>query len=62
LRWRLGLKHLVSFKEEGKGGGLALLWHECLDIELVKINHRIVDVIVNDLPKGIKWRGSFVYG
>jgi AmiR/NasT family two-component response regulator len=24
LRWRLGLKHVVTFYEEGKGRGLAL--------------------------------------
>ena len=54
LRWRLGLKHVVSFKEEGKGGGLALFWHEDLEVELFKINSRIIDVIIHDIKKGIK--------
>ena len=34
LRWRLGLKHVVSFHEPGKGGGLALFWHEDVKVEL----------------------------
>jgi exonuclease III len=62
LRWRLGLKHVVSYHEEGKGGGLALFWHEDLEVELFKINDRIIDVTVFDSKKGIKWRCTFVYG
>jgi hypothetical protein len=62
LRWRLGLKHVVSFHEEGKGGGLALFWHENVEVELFKINSSIIDVIIHDIKKGIKWRCTFVYG
>ena len=62
LRWRLGLKHVVTFHEPGKGGGLALFWDESVEVELNKIGNRIIDVIVHDLPKGIKWRCTFVYG
>jgi hypothetical protein len=36
LRWRLGLKHVVTFSEEGKGGGLALFWDESICVELFK--------------------------
>lgn len=60
LRWRLGLKHVVSFHEPGKGGGLALFWDESVEVELFKIGSRAIDVIVHDLPKGIKWRSTFV--
>ena len=49
LRWRLGLKHVVSLKEEGKGGGVALFWDESINIELFKINSNVIDVIVHDL-------------
>jgi hypothetical protein len=62
LRWRLGLKHVVSFQGKGKGGGLALFWHESLDVELFKISARIIDVIIHDTKKGVKWRCTFVYG
>ncbi|KQK05835.1 hypothetical protein BRADI_2g22831v3 [Brachypodium distachyon] len=28
LRWRLGLKNVLSFSEKGKGGGVALFWDD----------------------------------
>jgi exonuclease III len=62
LRWRLGLKHVVTFTEKGKGGGLALFWHESVDVQLFKLDRRLIDVTVHDLPVGIKWRCTFVYG
>jgi hypothetical protein len=60
LRWILGLKHCVAHHEPGKGGGLALFWDESIEVELNKIGGRIIDVIVHDMPKGIKWRCTFV--
>lgn len=62
LRWRLGLKHVVSFLEEGKGGGVALFWDESVEVELFKINSRVIDVMVTDQEQGIKWRCTCVYG
>lgn len=62
LRWRLGLKNVVSFSEEGKEGGVALFWDESVEVELFKINSRVIDVMVSDQEKGIKWRCTCVYG
>jgi exonuclease III len=62
LRWRLGLKNVLSFFEEGKGGGLALFWDESLDVDLLKLNSRVIDVMVRDHEKAINWRCTFVYG
>jgi hypothetical protein len=62
LRWRLGLKHCVSFIDEGKGGGVALFWDESIDVELLKINSRVIDVMIHDQQKNMKWRSTFVYG
>lgn len=62
LRWRIGLKNVLSFSEKGKGGGLALFWDESLDVQLLGMSGRVIDVMINDLPKGIKWRCTFVYG
>ncbi|PNT71443.1 hypothetical protein BRADI_2g27657v3 [Brachypodium distachyon] len=28
LRWKLGLKHVITVTENSKGGGLALFWDE----------------------------------
>jgi hypothetical protein len=62
LRWRLGLKHCVSFIDEGKGGGVALFWDESIEVELFKINSRIIVVMIHDQQKNMKWRSTFVYG
>jgi hypothetical protein len=62
LRWRLGLKHVISYKEEGKGGGVALFWDESVEVDLLGIGSRCVDVMIRNLPKEIKWRCTFVYG
>jgi hypothetical protein len=62
LRWRLGLKYVVTFHEPGKGGGLALFWDESVQVDIFKIGSRAIDVIIHDLPKEIKWRCTFVYG
>ena len=32
LRWRLGLKHCITVDSVGTGGGLALFWHESVDV------------------------------
>lgn len=56
LRWRLGLKNVLCHSEQGKGGGVALFWDESLVVDLVKIGSCLIDVIISDLPFGIKWR------
>jgi exonuclease III len=62
LHWRLGLKHCVSFIDEGKGGGVALFWDKSIEVELFKINSRVIDVMIHDQQKNMKWRSTFVYG
>jgi hypothetical protein len=62
LRWRLGLKHVITFKDEGKGGGLALFWHESVHVDLFKMGARLFDVTIHNLSAGNKWRCTFVYG
>jgi hypothetical protein len=62
LRWRLGLKHVVTFSGKGKGGGLALFWDESVQVELFKLGRNHIDVTICNLPEGNKWRCTFVYG
>jgi hypothetical protein len=40
LRHRLGLKGFVGFSSGGLSGGLALFWHEQLNVEVQAINER----------------------
>jgi hypothetical protein len=62
LRWRFRLKHVVTFSEKGKGGGLALFWDESVHVELFKLSKHHIDVTIHNLPNGNKWRCTFVYG
>jgi hypothetical protein len=62
LRWRLGLKHVISFKEDGKGGGVALFWDESIEVDLLGVGSRCIDVCIKNMPIEIKWRCTFVYG
>ena len=54
LRWRLGLRNVVSFTEDGKWGGLALFWDESIEVELFKLGERFIDVFICNMPFGIK--------
>jgi hypothetical protein len=51
----VSLKHVVTFCEEGKGGGLALFWDESIHVELFKMSSRHINVTVQYVPNGIKW-------
>jgi ribonuclease HI len=62
LRCRLGLKNCISQKSIGKGAGIALYWDEQIEIKVLSEGPRYFDVLVNDIPNGRKWRGTFVYG
>jgi hypothetical protein len=62
LRWRLGLKHVVTFSGKGKGGGLALFWDESIQMSLFKLGRNHIDVTICNLPNMNKWRCTFVYG
>lgn len=44
------------------GGGLALFWHESLNVSLHKIHEHFIDVIVKEDNHADPWRATFVYG
>jgi hypothetical protein len=61
LRWRLGLKHVISFHEEEKEG-VALFSDESVNVEVLKIDCQCIDVYIRMCPNEIKWRCTLVYG
>ena len=62
LRWRLGLKHVVVVDSTGTGGGLAMYWHELVDVHLIEKHRRFIDVYVRESSSSPWFRITFVYG
>jgi hypothetical protein len=61
LRTRFGLRGFDGIDSEGMSGGLALYWHESLNIEVIEVTARYIDALVRnsvDLPQ---WRFTCVY-
>jgi hypothetical protein len=49
LRWRLGLKNCVAVDSSSTGGGgLALFWHEAVDVSLIEKHKHFIDVHVHE--------------
>ncbi|CAM8892791.1 unnamed protein product [Rhodiola kirilowii] len=46
LRCKLGFKGCLSVRGRGKAGGLALLWGEEVDVDLLSFSHSHIDVCV----------------
>lgn len=62
LRWRLGLRNCITMDSNGGGGGLALFWHESVDVTLMEKNPRFIDVATRLGPDEAPFRITFVYG
>ncbi|OQU86755.1 hypothetical protein SORBI_3003G140450 [Sorghum bicolor] len=62
LRWRLGLKYCITVDSVGTGGGLALFWHESVEVSLIEKHQRYIDVHVKENPEAVRTRITFVYG
>ena len=46
LRWRLGLKGCLARSCVGKSGSIALFWDESLEVDLITISNKLIDVEV----------------
>lgn len=62
LRWRLGLKGCLVINSDGKRGGLALLWNENIQVQLLEQGERFFDVMITEDPEEAPWRATFIYG
>jgi hypothetical protein len=61
LRWILGLKCCLAVDSKGKSGGLALFWDENIQVDLLSIDERYIDVSIKEDPNGEAWR-AIIYG
>jgi hypothetical protein len=62
LRWRLGLKNCIAVDSDGRSGGLALFWHESIEVNLLEKNFHYIDVSTRISPDDPWFRITFVYG
>jgi hypothetical protein len=62
LRHRLGLKGFAGFSSDGLSGGLALFWHDQINVEVQHVNERYIDAYVSESPNSPQWRLTCVYG
>jgi hypothetical protein len=62
LRWRLGLKGCLAVDSKGKRGGLALFWDENIQVDLLEIDDRYIDVSIREYATSNPWRATFSYG
>jgi hypothetical protein len=52
----------VGIDSEGFSGGLALFWHESMQVSVEEVNERFIDVLVQSSDDDSKWRLTCVYG
>lgn len=62
LKWRLGLKGFCGVDCDGRGGGLALFWDDTLQVTVMDVCKRYIDVSVYDHDADKSWRSTFIYG
>ena len=62
LRGRLGLRGFAGMDSEGLSGGLALFWHETMEVEVLEVTDRYIDVLVRLSDDEPQWRLTCVYG
>jgi hypothetical protein len=62
LKWRLGLKHSVGVDSASQRGGIVLFWHESLEVVLLGMSPRFIDVKIKDVSSNFWYRITFVYG
>jgi hypothetical protein len=59
---RLGLRGFAGFDSDGMSGGLALYWHESLQVEVKDANARFIDVLMRESVSSPQWHATFIYG
>lgn len=58
---RLGFDNCFAVSREGMGGGLAMLWNEDLELEIISYSNHHIDAIVRGID-GRQWRCTGIYG
>jgi hypothetical protein len=62
LRWKLGLKNRIAVDSDDRSGGLALFWHESVEVNLIKKNFFYIDVSTRLSPSDPWFQITFLWG
>lgn len=57
----LGFDNCFNVSRNGMGGGLALMWSNDVDVNIVSYSNHHIDTVVKS-AKGLKWRCTGIYG
>ena len=57
----MGFDNCFNVSRNGMGGGLALMWSNNMDENIVSYSNHHIDAVVNS-AKGLKWRCTGIYG
>src|SRR4051812_21235936 len=61
-RSRLGLSGFEAVHSNGLSGGLALFWHESVQLDVKDMTDRYIDASVSAMAGEPRWRLTCVYG
>ena len=61
LQRKLELTQGISVPSDGQSGGLAILWHEGVDVRLRSVSNSHMDVIVNGEGGVFSWKATGFY-
>ena len=59
---KLELTQGISVPSDGCSGGLAMIWHEAVDIRFMSCSHSHIDVVVHGEGGASLWRATGFYG
>ena len=59
---KVGLLNGVIVPNQGRSGGIAMLWESDLNVELKSYTRYHIDAVVTDPTSGFKWRITGFYG
>ncbi|GMJ06098.1 hypothetical protein HRI_004279000 [Hibiscus trionum] len=62
VRRRCGYSHGIDVSARGRSEGLSIGWKEQVSVKLLSFSVRHIDVEIDDVDRGFKWRLTGFYG
>jgi hypothetical protein len=62
LKRMFGMGGYVGYDSDGMSEGLALFWHESMQVDVKEVNGWYIDVFIRESVSSPQWHATFVYG